>query len=49
MLTHFSLRHSDREVLEFFRTERERGGPGNVLLWVHPESSLPEQHQRTDG
>lgn len=41
VLTHFSLRHSDREVLEFFAAER----PGNVLLWVHPESALPEQHQ----
>ncbi|WP_431676929.1 MBL fold metallo-hydrolase [Kitasatospora sp. KL5] len=47
VLTHFSLRHSDREVLEFFRSERAQGGPNNVLLWVHPESSLPEQHRRS--
>ncbi|MFJ3975820.1 hypothetical protein [Streptomyces sp. NPDC090021] len=41
VLTHFSLRHSDRDVLDFFRGE----GLGNVLLWAHPESRLPEQHQ----
>ncbi|MEV4224236.1 MBL fold metallo-hydrolase [Nonomuraea sp. NPDC049725] len=48
VLIHFSLRHSDREVLEFFRRQRERPGasrPDNVLLWVHPDSHLPEQHQ----
>jgi ribonuclease Z len=48
VLTHFSLRHSDREILEFFRQERESAGgdgAGNVLLWVHPDSRLPEQHQ----
>ncbi|MFD8886774.1 MBL fold metallo-hydrolase [Streptomyces erythrochromogenes] len=41
VLTHFSLRHSDQDVLDFFRDER----PANVLLWAHPESRLPEQHQ----
>lgn len=49
VLTHFSLRHSDREVVEFFRLERERGGAGhldNVVLWAHAESRLPEQHQK---
>lgn len=48
VLTHFSLRHSDSEVLTFFRRQWERAGtvpPGNVLLWVHPASHLPEQHQ----
>ncbi|MET8876306.1 MBL fold metallo-hydrolase [Nocardia sp. NPDC004604] len=43
VLTHFSLRHSDREVLEFFRTAA--GQLGNVLPWAHPESWMPEQHQ----
>lgn len=42
VLTHFSLRHSDQDVLAFFGDER----PGNVLLWVHPDSRLPEQHQQ---
>lgn len=41
VLTHFSLRHSDQDVLDFFRDER----PDNVLLWAHPDSRLPEQHQ----
>lgn len=46
VLTHFSLRHSDREVLDFFEREgRGAGRLGNVLLWVHPDSHLPEQHQ----
>jgi ribonuclease Z len=48
VLTHFSLRHSDREILAFFRQEWEQAGnsrPDNVLLWVHPASHLPEQHQ----
>lgn len=48
VLTHFSLRHSDPEVLTFFRREWAQAGtapPGNVLLWVHPASHLPEQHQ----
>jgi ribonuclease Z len=48
VLTHFSLRHSDQEVRTFFRREWEQAGtsrPDNVLLWVHPASHLPEQHQ----
>ncbi|MDG4786107.1 MBL fold metallo-hydrolase [Micromonospora sp. WMMD1102] len=48
VLTHFSLRHSDPEILTFFRREWEQAGtvrPTNVLLWVHPASHLPEQHQ----
>ncbi|MBF6397452.1 MBL fold metallo-hydrolase [Nocardia cyriacigeorgica] len=44
ILTHFSLRHSDSEVLEFFRTVA--GRLANVMPWVHPESLMPEQHQR---
>ncbi|MEV4755361.1 MBL fold metallo-hydrolase [Micromonospora sp. NPDC049559] len=49
VLTHFSLRHSDREILAFFRQQREQTGAScldNVLLWVHPASHLPEQHQQ---
>lgn len=41
VLTHFSLRHSDREVIAFF----EREGLANVLVWAHADSYLPEQHQ----
>jgi ribonuclease Z len=48
VLIHFSLRHSDQDVLDFFAREG-RGSDGgrldNVLLWAHPESRLPEQHQ----
>ncbi|GAA4091531.1 MBL fold metallo-hydrolase [Actinomadura miaoliensis] len=50
VLIHFSLRHSDREILTFFRRQwqESRGGrPDNVLLWVHPDSRLPEQHQHS--
>ncbi|MEV4173105.1 MBL fold metallo-hydrolase [Nonomuraea sp. NPDC049709] len=50
VLVHFSLRHSDREILAFFRREREEAKDGrldNVLLWVHPASRLPEQHQHS--
>lgn len=44
VLIHFSLRHSDREVVEFFARERL----DNVVVWAHPDSHLPEQHQRRD-
>ncbi|MFD1044436.1 hypothetical protein ACFQ1S_01930 [Kibdelosporangium lantanae] len=49
VLTHFSLRHSDAGVFAFFQEEWARWGaaPDNVLLWVHPESRLPEQHQHS--
>ncbi|MFB4284533.1 MBL fold metallo-hydrolase [Nonomuraea sp. MTCD27] len=50
VLVHFSLRHSDREILSFFRRERAEAADGrldNVLLWAHPASRLPEQHQHT--
>jgi len=42
ILTHFSLRHSDREVADFFGAA---GMPGNVLAWAHPDGHLPEHHQ----
>jgi ribonuclease Z len=48
VLTHFSLRHSDQEILTFFQRQWEGMGdsrPDNVLLWAHPASHLPEQHQ----
>jgi ribonuclease Z len=46
VLIHFSLRYSDAEVLAFFQQEAARGaGLQNVVLWAHPESYLPEQHQ----
>ncbi|MGW1365150.1 MBL fold metallo-hydrolase [Streptomyces chartreusis] len=50
VLTHFSLRHSDQEILDFFEREGRDSGaarPDNVLLWVHPASLLPEQHQHS--
>jgi ribonuclease Z len=46
VLIHFSLRHSDREVLAFFERELKEGGLDNVVVWAHPDSALPEQHQR---
>ncbi|MFG1960701.1 MBL fold metallo-hydrolase [Nonomuraea sp. NPDC049028] len=47
VLTHFSLRHSDQQVLAFFRQQWEQASrpDNNVFLWVHPDSHLPEQHQ----
>jgi ribonuclease Z len=41
VLTHFSLRHSDAEVLAFFRREPL----DNILVWAHPTPHLPDQHQ----
>jgi ribonuclease Z len=46
VLIHFSLRYSDREVLAFFQREWEEV-KDNVLLWVHPDGHLPEQHQHS--
>lgn len=46
VLTHFSLRHSDREVVEFFRRDGA-AHPSNVVPWAHRESHLPEQHRHT--
>jgi ribonuclease Z len=47
VLTHFSLRHSDREVIEFFERELEASGQlGNLVLWASRTGLLPEQHQR---
>jgi ribonuclease Z len=43
VLTHFSLRYSDAEILTFFGQD----SPDNVLPWAHPASHLPEQHQHT--
>ena len=44
VLIHFSLRHSDKEVVEFFRAPENLAQ--NVVVWAHPESVLPEQHQK---
>lgn len=41
VLTHFSLRHSDRDVLAFFDEHQL----DNVVVWAHPDAHLPEQHQ----
>lgn len=43
VLMHFSLRHSDREVVEFFSSDENYCE--NVVVWAHPESVMPEQHQ----
>jgi ribonuclease Z len=49
VLIHFSLRYSDAEVLAFFEQEVRRGaGLRNLVVWAHPESHLPEQHQHTE-
>jgi ribonuclease Z len=48
VLTHFSLRHSDREVVAFFVQARASLPADNVVAWAHPESHLPEQHQGRD-
>lgn len=47
VLTHFSLRHSDREVLAFFEALAGEMPLDNIVLWAHTESLLPEQHQRS--
>lgn len=49
VLIHFSLRHSDRQVVEFFEQQAQviDGGLANVVVWANKESHLPEQHQRS--
>lgn len=44
VLMHFSLRHSDKEIIEFF--SREENFLENLVIWAHPQSFLPEQHQK---
>ncbi|MGI5184477.1 MBL fold metallo-hydrolase [Dactylosporangium sp. CA-152071] len=41
VLTHFSLRHTDPEIVAFF----DKQGLPNVLAWAHPASRLPESYQ----
>eukprot|EP00295_Goniomonas_pacifica_P004802 CAMPEP_0175833044 /NCGR_PEP_ID=MMETSP0107_2-20121207/15306_1 /TAXON_ID=195067 ORGANISM="Goniomonas pacifica, Strain CCMP1869" /NCGR_SAMPLE_ID=MMETSP0107_2 /ASSEMBLY_ACC=CAM_ASM_000203 /LENGTH=174 /DNA_ID=CAMNT_0017146159 /DNA_START=10 /DNA_END=535 /DNA_ORIENTATION=+ len=46
VLIHFSLRYSDKYVIEFFREEEVKHGPlPNVMLWANPDPAMPEQHQ----
>ena len=45
VLIHFSLRHSDSQVLEFFNVQNKDGRYNNIIPWCHNESALPEQHQ----
>ncbi len=45
VLTHFSLRHSDAEVVRFFQEQTHNLSLQNVMVWAHEESLLPEQHQ----
>lgn len=42
VLIHFSLRHSDREIVEFFGAH---GMPENVVPWADAKPLLPELHQ----
>jgi ribonuclease Z len=48
VLTHFSLRHSDREVVAFFDEVRKTLPTDNVVAWATADSFLPEQHQSRD-
>lgn len=48
VLTHFSLRHSDREVVAFFDAARKTLPADNVVVWATADSHLPEQHQSRD-
>ncbi len=46
VLIHFSLRHSDAEVVDFFERESAAAGINNLVVWASRETHLPEQHQR---
>lgn len=45
VLTHFSLRYSDQEIVSFFKEELTQHELQNVLLWMSEESLIPQQHQ----
>ncbi len=46
VLIHFSLRHSDRQVVEFFERQlRALDGPQNIVVWAHREGWMPEQRK----
>lgn len=45
ILTHFSLRHSDKEIIGFFEKEMKEHNLQNILLWASQETLLPSQHQ----
>lgn len=45
VLTHFSLRHSDTDVVQFFETQTQEHNLNNLMVWASTESLLPEQHQ----
>ncbi|MCA9661672.1 MAG: hypothetical protein KC486_25260 [Myxococcales bacterium] len=48
VLIHFSLRHTDREVVDFFSEElADPEAPDNLVVWANRDSHLPEQHQRS--
>ena len=49
VLIHFSLRHSDREVVEFFEREvkEAKGALDNIVAWASPDSLVPQLHQRS--
>lgn len=50
VLIHFSLRHSDREVVAFFEEElRREPGLANIVVWARADGLLPEQHQSREG
>lgn len=48
VLIHFSLRHSDEQVLDFFEAEAAAHPPGaldNVVVWASRDALLHGQHQ----
>lgn len=48
VLTHFSLRHADAEVVSFFEAEQEKFGFENVRLWVSNDPMMQLQGQKSD-
>ena len=47
MLTHFTFRQTEREIIAFFEEELNKKGEAinNVSLWLSQETLLPQQHQ----
>lgn len=49
VLIHFSLRHSDAEVIEHFERATRAAPAGaleNLVIWASRDAALPQQHQR---
>ncbi len=45
ILTHFSLRYNNQEIVQFFEDAFAKEPIQNVKLWVSEDSLLPPQHQ----